>query len=397
MWKNPKKVYACGFASTGSFGIKNLILGETKTEIINKPKKISFFNNKDISKISSGFGFSLFANKEKLYGAGLNNYYQLGKAPVKSGFKEKEPDKWYIHPKEIILPNDCGKIRDISSGRLHSLILTDSGVYGMGDNAHGQCGFDNDSVNESVLKNKKIDVWGKIELDTDEEIRKILCILDTSYILTKSGKLYAFGLGEDGQVGNGEYGIFKKPTLVGGDITNEHIVHISGSTDTLIALSSKGDIFLWGQNEYNQMDLITSNLQLNLPKHFPLNIGKIVSTAATGSSCIVCTETGQVYVWGHQILGLGPRVTSTVKPIQIESTIFSTNQATDSFVKSVFAGSTSMGARTSDGNLFTWGFNRYGELGLGKKEKQLFPYPVFLPEEVKALELGYDHSLFITS
>ncbi|CEF65287.1 Williams-Beuren syndrome chromosomal region 16 protein [Strongyloides ratti] len=397
MWKNSKKVYACGLATTGSFGIKNLIKSKTSPEIISKPTKISYFSKKKISKISSGFGFSLFGTTNKLYGSGLNNFYQLGKAPVKKGYKEKVPDKWYVHPKEIILPEGCGNIQHISSGRLHSLILTDSGVYGMGDNVHGQCGFDNNKVLEEVLKNKKYDVWKKIELDTDEEIRKVHCILDTSYILTKSGKLYGFGLGEDGQVGNEKYGVFKEPTLIGGDLANENIVNISGSTDTLIALSSKGDIFLWGQNEYNQMDLITNNLQLNIPKHFPLNIGKIISIAATGSSCIVCTEKGQVYVWGQQILGLGPRIISSIKPIQIDSVLFSPTGKKEVFVKSVFAGSTSMGARTNEGNLFTWGFNRYGELGLGKKEKQLFPYPVFLPEEVKSLDLGYDHTLFITN
>uniref|UniRef100_A0A0K0E7J4 Regulator of chromosome condensation protein n=1 Tax=Strongyloides stercoralis TaxID=6248 RepID=A0A0K0E7J4_STRER len=396
MWRNRKKVYACGLSRTGSFGIKSLILTEAQPEVINKPMRIDYFITRKISKIASGFGFSLFATPDKLYGSGLNNFYQLGKAPSKN-LKEKAPDKWYIHPKEIILPEGCGKIQQISSGRLHSLILTDSGAYGMGDNTHGQCGFDNDKVIEGVLTNKKYDVWKKIELDTDDKIRKVHCIMDTSYIITKSGKLYAFGLGEDGQVGNGKFGVFKEPTLVGGDLANEKVVNIGGSTDTVIALTENGDIFLWGQNEYSQMDLITSSLQLNIPKHFPLNVGKIISVAATGSSCIICTEKGEVYVWGQQILGLGPRVTSTIKPIKIDSPLFSTVGHSDIYVKSVFAGSTSMGARTSEGSLFTWGFNRYGELGLGKKEKQLFPLPVFLPEEVKALDLGYDHSLFLTN
>uniref|UniRef100_A0A0N4Z0A5 Regulator of chromosome condensation domain-containing protein n=1 Tax=Parastrongyloides trichosuri TaxID=131310 RepID=A0A0N4Z0A5_PARTI len=396
MWKNTKTVYASGLTKTGCFGIKNLVLNRTSPEMIAKPKKIPYFYKKNISKVSSGFGFSLFATSNKIYGSGLNNFYQIGKAPIRSGIKESKPDKWYIHPKEIILPDGCDTIKSISSGRLHSLILTNKGVYGMGDNSHGQCGFDNDKVEKDILKNRKYDVWCKINIDSDEEIRKVHCILDTSFILTKSGKIYAFGLGVDGQVGNGEYGVFKEPYLIKGDLENENVVHIGGSTDTLIALTSSGNIFLWGQNEYGQMDLITNELQLSIPRHFPINVGKITSTAATGSSCIICNEKGEVFVWGSQILGLGPRITKSVKPIQIDSKIFSNVGSSDVFVKSVFAGSTSMGARTNEGNIFTWGANRYGELGLGKKEIQNFPFPVFLPEEIKAVDLGYDHSLFIT-
>ena len=37
-----------------------------------------------------------------------------------------------------------------------------------------------------------------------------------------------------------------------GDAAGEKIVDVSGSTDTVIVLNDKGDLFVWGQNEYGQ-------------------------------------------------------------------------------------------------------------------------------------------------
>jgi len=59
-------------------------------------------------------------------------------------------------------------------------------------------------------------------------------------VLLESGELYAFGLSTDGQVGNGSKTLEWKPTLVEGEIKNEKIVAISGSTDTIVAVSKNG-------------------------------------------------------------------------------------------------------------------------------------------------------------
>uniref|UniRef100_A0AC35UBN2 Regulator of chromosome condensation domain-containing protein n=1 Tax=Rhabditophanes sp. KR3021 TaxID=114890 RepID=A0AC35UBN2_9BILA len=388
MLKHSTSIYAAGLSTTGSFGIKDLVLKETAAENIAKPKKISYFNHKNVTKVSSGFGFSLFATRKKLYGCGLNNFNQIGNL---KGTKSKEQIRtWHIHPKLLELPFEGKNIMDISSGRMHSLVATDSEVYGLGDNCHGQSGV-------GVAKGgNKLETFSKIELPDESGVRKVHCSLDTSFILTKCGNLYSFGLNTDGQVGNGKYGQVRQLHHVKGDLEGEKIVNIFGSTDTLLAINEKGDVFIWGQNEYGQMDLVTSQMQLNIPKRYPINVGKVVSGGSTGSSCIVCNDKGEVYVWGSQFLGLGPRITSTIKPIQIDPQIFANTGEKEAYIKSVFAGSTSMAARTNDKNIFTWGSNRYGELGLGKKDPQNFPFPVFLPKEVKALDLGYDHSLFLT-
>lgn len=68
--------------------------------------------------------------------------------------------------------------------------------------------------------------------------------MDSSFVLLENGEIYSFGLGTDGQLGNGFKEICFTPTLVEGDLKGEKIVKISGSTDTLLAVSSSGNFLL---------------------------------------------------------------------------------------------------------------------------------------------------------
>lgn len=71
--------------------------------------------------------------------------------------------------------------------------------------------------------------------------------MDTSFVLLDNGELYSFGLGTDGQLGNEtgrENQAVWQPTLVEGDIKGVKISRISGSTDTLVAVSTEGKKFL---------------------------------------------------------------------------------------------------------------------------------------------------------
>lgn len=86
----------------------------------------------------------------------------------------KNNDQWYINAKRILLPSDCGKILDISSGRLHSLIATSSALYSLGDNSHGQCGL-NPEIHPFVTHSKKLN-WTPILIPSDSPIKNVLLI-----------------------------------------------------------------------------------------------------------------------------------------------------------------------------------------------------------------------------
>lgn len=80
----------------------------------------------------------------------------------------------------------------------------------------------------------------------------------------------------------------------------------------------------------------------------------------------------------------------------LDPPLFATAMKEDSYVARVFAGNTVMGALTRGGNLYTWGANRFGTLGLNHNKDQFFPYQVPLPNAVKSVSFGPDHTLFLT-
>jgi hypothetical protein len=54
-------------------------------------------------------------------------------------------------------------------------------------------------------------------------------------------------------------------------------------------LIDKGQVFGWGNSEYGQLRLATSEMQLHTPRHLPLpsSLGKIVDVATTGTACLI--------------------------------------------------------------------------------------------------------------
>lgn len=140
-------------------------------------------------------------------------------------------------------------------------------------------------------------------------------------------------------------------------------------------------------------------MQIHTPRHIPLprELGKITGIATTGTACLILnglctvysifilgysfsftvTESGEVFVWGYGILGKGPNVEHSVEPSPIPPTLFGRNEFnTDCRVVSVFGGLGQFAALTNAGDLYVWGRNRQGSLGLGHLNNQFFPIKV---------------------
>ncbi|KHJ84052.1 hypothetical protein OESDEN_16238, partial [Oesophagostomum dentatum] len=96
-------VYGCGLSASGALAIPRLVVNDkvvTGREV-HKPLRISHFNVKGIKHIAAGFGFSLFASNDRLYGSGLNNRFQITSHVREEGQKGQE---YYISGKRIQLP-----------------------------------------------------------------------------------------------------------------------------------------------------------------------------------------------------------------------------------------------------------------------------------------------------
>ncbi|TMW48698.1 hypothetical protein DOY81_006217 [Sarcophaga bullata] len=408
---NPHKerVYAWGFQETGALGLLTNVkkAQERYTDIVHHPTRMQFSVNNEVIDITAGYGFSAFAVKrsdgETLFGSGLNTDSQLG-FQVKGHPKDPRNLDVIIYPTAIKLPRIDGETDDdmlvkcMSAGRAHLVVVTKNGtIFTMGNNSYGQCC--RDIIEDEAYKGSSLiyrlsqkDICGE-----EDEIIDVVCGQDHTMLLTRQGRVYTCGWGADGQTGQGHYESTGRLSQALGDISTEHIVKLACASDCVLALNDKGEVFGWGNSEYGQLDDTDNALtQISSPQQLKLTkgIGKLKDIAAGGSFCMVLNEEGLVYTWGFGILGFGPYVEQTSKPQHLLPPLFGRNDFSDkTYVTSIGCGVFHMGAINSDGDLFMWGKNRFGHLGLGHKQDQFFPLKTAVNGKVTKVAFGVDHTL----
>lgn len=391
--KHRVRVYAWGYAQTGALGLG---LKEEKNKIranYTFPKRLTFTEQHEVCNVATGFGFTAFSIKagvgHKLYATGINTDSQIGYHILNKNGKHLDA---ILTPQQVNIPQSKEDliVLKLSAGRAHLLVLTNEGLFTFGNNAYGQCGRD-------IITNEKYNGSQYVHKIAEIDHRRIVDVKagqDHSLVITEDGKVYGSGWGADGQTGLGHYNVSSSFTSVKGDIENEEIVKLACSSDFVLALSKKGELFGWGNTEYGQIPGYNGQQCCN-PKFIDTgNIGPIKSIASGGSFCIAVNENGHVYVWGYGLLGMGPNVMKSPKPVQLEPTLFGQNQFNiNSKVTSVAAGLFHLAAVTNNGELYTWGQNKCGCLGFGNDKPQYFPLKVAIGASVKEVHCGADHTI----
>jgi alpha-tubulin suppressor-like RCC1 family protein len=187
----------------------------------------------------------------KIYCWGRNESGQLGNGIT--DFYDNEPQINHNLSDNII--------EDIKCGSYHSLALTNGEVYAWGQNGSGQIGNDN---NKDQLIPFKINSFG------EEKIEAISCGSKHSLALTKSSHVFSWGLNDKGQLGNGEGEDSNVPKVVKVEDENKKSVictKISCGSKHSLLLSSDGEIYAFGNNEFGQLGI--ENLD---NKSFPTKI-----------------------------------------------------------------------------------------------------------------------------
>jgi alpha-tubulin suppressor-like RCC1 family protein len=109
---------------------------------------------------------------------------------------------------------------------------------------------------------------------------------------------------------------------------------------------------------------------------------------------MLLNNAGNVYVWGYGILGLGPEVQKVFKPTMIPPTLFGNNVYNrDIKVTKIYSGISQLAALTNSGDLYMWGGNKFGSLGLGHMKDQFFPLRVAVGAQVRKVACGVDHTV----
>lgn len=397
------RAYVWGLAETGALGIERSLKQHKQTNcmIVHHPSRLSFGERTEVIDVTAGYGFSVYVVRSNedgitVYGTGINTDSQVGYH--KHLGVTNRPIEILIYPAPISLPklsdDEKFQAKRVAAGRAHTLVLTDNGiVFTLGNNAYGQCA-------RPVIPDEKYsgsDLIYRLSTETfkNQRIIDVVCGQDHSTFISESGAVYSCGWGADGQTGLGHYNNTYEPRLVEGDIKNEKIVKVACTADCVLALNDKGEIFGWGNSEYGQISQAEGVQQISLPVHLKFDgVGKIVDIASGGSFCMILNDSGDVFVWGFGILGLGPQVDYCEKPTLIPPTLFGRNAFNPtSRVLSVSCGLNHLTAINSDNDLFTWGRNKFACLGLGHDKDQFFPYKASVGAKVQRVTCGVDHTI----
>jgi alpha-tubulin suppressor-like RCC1 family protein len=222
-----------------------------------------------------------------------------------------------------------------------------------------------------------------VPLGLPGRIAEIATSNSTQYALLKNGSVYAWGLGNRGQLGNGATeSSFTRPVRVrfpaGVKIASIPIDVMPFNTG--LALDTTGHVWGWGFNNFGELCL-GNRTEYNTPVRLPLSRVTLLSGAGGHS---LFYSGGTVYACGNNTygeLGNGTRRSSHV-PVQVLD--LGTGHVTS--LVSAFADS---GAVMANGTYYDWGYNGQGQIGNGIPGRSvLAPYRVPLPANVQLLAQG---------
>lgn len=194
-----------------------------------------------------------------------------------------------IFEKHLNILNNI-KIKKISMGNNHIGIIDDNNqLCLLGYNNFGQLGIDSDDeINQFYHHNQF------------SNCSYIYCGYAFTCVISEN-KLYTFGAGENGRLGNNSTDSTYIPQLINFE---EDIIpdKISGGSTFVNLLTKKGQIYTWGDYRYNGHML---DEDLLVPKHLNCFEGIQFHSVSSqfGYHTIALAKNGKVYAWGHNRVG----------------------------------------------------------------------------------------------
>jgi uncharacterized repeat protein (TIGR02543 family) len=219
----------------------------------------------------------------KVYAWGQNEVGQLGDGTIEYRFNPEEiSSNFYLENDEYIL--------DISIGDAHVIGLSSKGnVFGWGYNFSGQLAS---TLGSSFIPRN---ITANFQLLSGEKIIYIKAIGSRSYAITSLDRILAWGRNDDGYLGDGS----TTTQIVPVDITprfslstNERISEIIGGYDHTFLFTSEGKLFAWGLNDKGQIGDGT-----NTDRNIPLLVFSRSQNIEFMSSILIDSPTRDGYIF----------------------------------------------------------------------------------------------------
>lgn len=272
----------------------------------------------------------------------------------------------------------------VATESFHTLAIKEDGrLFAWGNNNYGQLGIEGITSANSP-----------IQVGTDSDWVYVEAGPRNSFAIKEDGSLYAWGLNSKGQLGDGTIEAKTIPTRIGDDndwacITSgtKNAYYTSfGYPDFTLGIKTDGTLYAWGLNNYGQLGDGTTEDKL-----VPTQIGSDTDwqkVSAGGFHSVALKSDGTLHAWGannYGQLGDGTKVNrSEPTLIPLTSGTWSSVDAAEDHTVAV-----------SGGYLYGWGHNEFGQIGLNSGSEVSITSPTLIGSDGDwdFAETGYGHTL----
>ena len=323
---------------------------------------------RDLVPLAAGGGHTVVVSTlGQIWAAGYNDYGQLG-----TGGTVKQHAF-------VQVAFDGKNIVAVAAGGTHSAAITDSGeLWTWGYNDDGELGIGDTTDRHAPVK---VSVNG-------QKIVAVAAGFWHTAAITDSGELWKWGYNSNGQLGIG--GTTNRHAPVKVSANGQKIVAVAAGRLHTAAITDSGELWTWGYNSDGQLGIGDTT-----DRHAPVKVSvhgqKIVAVAAGGYHTAAITDSGELWTWGYNSngqLGIGG-TTNRHAPVKVS--------VNGQKIVAVAAGRDHTAAITDSGELWTWGYNSIGQLGIGGTTNRHAPVKVSVNgQKIVAVAAGRDHTAAIT-
>ncbi|NWY31703.1 HERC4 ligase, partial [Pheucticus melanocephalus] len=232
----------------------------------------------------------------------------------------------------------------------------------------------------------------KSDFFLNKRVRDVGCGLRHTVFVLDDGTVYTCGCNDLGQLGHDK--ARKRPEHVGA-LDAQNIVAVSCGEAHTLALNDKGQVYAWGLATDGQLGLPGTEECVRVPRNIKsLSEIQIVQVACGYYHSLALSKGSEVFSWGQNKygqLGLGYEYNKQTSPQMIKSLLGIP-------FAQIAAGGAHSFVLTLSGAIFGWGRNKFGQLGVNDDTDRYVPTLLKSLRSQKVVHIccGEDHTAALT-